>query len=293
MSLLFSKFGSRLLPMILVFVAACNAINPEEEIPAYIEINTMNVSSNYVTQGTNSSKITDVWVYADNEYIGTYELPARFPILLSGKRKITFGAGIEANGIASTSEFYPLYKFYDAELDLVPGQITKVDTVTVNYFPALIYTWYEDFESDTSGGGISLDTTGSSEANILTEAVEVFEGQRSLKMQVNTTTDYLECVSVGDGFTLLKGKNSYLEMNYKCDQPFNMGLIAITSSGQYTFPVISINPKTDWNKIYIRLGPYVNANGSALKFKVIFGMQLAAGATEGTAYIDNLKLISN
>ena len=69
MSLLLSKFGSRLLPVILVFVAACNAINPEEEIPAYIEINTMNVSSNYVTQGTNSSKITDVWVYADNEYI--------------------------------------------------------------------------------------------------------------------------------------------------------------------------------------------------------------------------------
>jgi hypothetical protein len=57
--------------------------------------------------------------------------------------------------------------------------------------------------------------------------------------------------------------------------------------------VIAINPKTDWNKIYIRLGPYVNANGSALKFKVIFGMQLAAGATEGTAYIDNIKLISN
>ena len=279
--------------LLLLSFGGCELINPEEEIPAYIEVKGIKISSNYATQGTSSASITDVWVFADNKYIGTYELPARFPILLKGKQKITFGAGIEANGIASTNEFYPLYRFHEQEVNLEPGKVSTVDTFTVEYFSGIQYVWYEDFESDTSGGGISIDTTGNSNANIQTDSVMVFEGKRSLKLSVNTTTNYLECITVGDGYALSKGKDIYLEMNYKCSQSFNMGIVAISSFGQSTNPIITLNPKTDWNKIYIRLGPYINASGNALKFKMIFGLKLADGATEGTVYLDNLKLITN
>jgi hypothetical protein len=271
----------------------CNLINPDEAIPAYIEVKGINVTSNYVTQGTTSNKITDVWVYAGGSYIGTFELPARIPILLEGKHKITLGAGIKANGIASTSEFYNLYKFHDVELDLIPGKISVVDTFAVGYFPALQYTWYEDFESDTSGGGISLDTTGISLAEIFTDSVEVFEGKRSLKMQVTTTQNFLECRSVGDGYPLPLGRDVYLEMDYKCTQPFIMGLIGVTNNGEKQIPIIRLNPKSEWNKVYVRLGPYVNFNADAFKFKVYFRLALPPTQTEATVYLDNLKLISN
>ncbi len=268
-------------------------INPAEPIPSYIEIDKISISSNYATQGTNSADITDVWVYADNKYLGTFELPAKFPVLLEGEHEISFGAGIEANGIASTSEAYPLYQFTKRNVVLKAGQVTNIDTLTASYFSGVQYVWYEDFESDTSGGGISLDTTNNSEVNIQPDSVEVFEGKRSLKLAVNTTNDYIECVSVGDGYALTKGRDIYLEMNYKCNQTFNMGIVAISSFGQSTNPVITLNPKTEWNKIYIRLGPYINASGDALKFKIIFGMQLASGSNEGVVYLDNIKLITN
>lgn len=271
----------------------CNLINPDEEVPSYIEIRGIKTSSNYITQGTSSSKVTDVWVYAGGSYIGTYQLPAKFPILLSGKHKITLGAGIMANGIASTREFYPLYKFYDVDLDLIPGQITTVDTFNVDYFTGLQYTWYEDFEKDTSGGGISLDTTNLSFANILPDSLDVFEGKRSLKLKVTTAATVVECVTVGDGYQLTKGRDIYLEMNYKCSQPFQVGLLGETFIGERSIPVIRFNTETGWNKIYLRLGPYINANGDVLKFKIYFRMDLATGATEGVAYLDNLKLISN
>lgn len=281
---------------LLLTIAAfggCELINPDEEIPAYITVKGIRVSSNYATQGTNSANITDVWVFAGNKYIGTYELPARFPVLLKGRQRITFGAGIEANGIASTNEFYRLYKFHDEDIDLVAGKTATVDTFTVEYFSGIQYVWYEDFETDTSGGGISIDTTGNSKANIQTDSVVVFEGKRSLKLSVNATNDYIECISVGDGYMLTKGKDIYLEMNYRCNQSFNMGILAISSFGISTNRVITLNAKPDWNKIYIRLGPYINASGNALKYKIIFGMKLASGATEGNVYLDNLKLISN
>jgi len=274
-------------------ISSCNIINPDEEIPAYVEVRGINVGSNYLTQGTTSANITDVWVYAEGVLLGVYELPARIPILLSGKHKISFGAGIKANGISSTSEFYNLYKFHEVELDLIPGQVTVVDTFTVNYFSALQYTWYEDFEKDTSGGGISLDTTGISLADIFPDSVDVFEGNRSLKMQVTTAQNFIECRSVGDGYPLPVGKDVYLEMDYKCTQPFVMGLIGVTTNGDKLIPIIRLNEKAEWNKIYIRLGPYVNFNVTAFKFKVYFRLALQAPLTEGTVYLDNLKLISN
>ncbi|MFN8153018.1 MAG: hypothetical protein U0Y08_01865 [Bacteroidia bacterium] len=277
----------------ILLTGGCEMINPAEPVPSYIEVKNFNVSSNYATQGTNSANITDVWVYADNKYLGTFELPARFPVLLDGVHELSFGAGIEANGIASTNEAYPLYQFTKKTVSLTPGQVTTIDTINVSYFSGVQYVWYEDFESDTSGGGISLDTTGNSKVNIQPDSLVVFEGKRSLKMTVNSTNDYIECVTVGDGYALTKGRDIYLEMNYKCNQSFNMGIVAISSFGQSTNPVISLNPKSEWNKIYIRLGPYINASGNALKFKIIFGMQLASGATEGTVYLDNLKLITN
>lgn len=273
--------------------SSCNLINPDESIPAYIEVRGITTTSNYTTQGSASNKITDVWVYAGGAYLGTFELPARIPILLEGKHKISFGAGIKANGIASTSEFYNLYKFHDVELDLIPGKVTVVDTFSVSYFPAIQYIWYEDFEKDTSGGGISLDTTGVSLAEIFPDSVEVFEGKRSLRMQVTTAFNFIECRTVGDGFILPVGRDVYLEMDYKCSQPFIVGLIGMTNNGEKWIPIIRLNPKSNWNKIYVRLGPYVNFNTDAYKFKVYYQVGLPSTETEATVYLDNLKLISN
>ncbi len=291
------RLKSILLNLLFIGIAggwsSCNLINPDESIPAYIEVRGITTTSNYTTQGTASSKITDVWVYAGGSYIGTFELPARIPILLEGKHKISFGAGIKANGIASTSEFYNLYKFHEVELDLIPGKVTVVDTFSVTYFPAIQYIWNEDFEKDTSGGGISLDTTGISLAEIFPDSIEVFEGKRSLRMQVTTAFNFIECRTVGDGFILPVGRDVYLEMDYKCSQSFIMGLIGVTNNGEKSIPIIKLNPKSEWNKIYIRLGPYVNFNMDAFKFKVYFRVALPSTLTEGTVYLDNLKLISN
>jgi len=171
-----NRIPSLVICVVFFTVVSCNLVNPEEDVPSYIEVPAFKVTSDYATQGTNSSKVTDVWVYAGGEYIGTYELPARFPVLLSGSREITFGAGIMANGIASTREAFPFYRFSTVTVDLVPGKVTNMDTLTVSYFPGIQYIWFEDMEKDTSGGGISLDTTAASMVNILPDSLDVFEG---------------------------------------------------------------------------------------------------------------------
>lgn len=277
----------------VAWMSSCDLINPEEEVPSFLQIDKVQVSSNYFLQGDSSANVDDVWVYADGNYIGTFELPAQIPILLSGKHRFFLGAGIEANGIASTSEAYPLYKFYETEIDLRPGEVVKVESIPVSYFPNLQYTWFEDFEKDTSGSGISIDTTGLSIANIQTDSLDVYEGRRSLRMSVNSVLNFIECRSVGDGYQLAQGRDIYLEMTYKANQAFTVGLLGTSLFGQSKIPVIKLNPKAGWNKIYIRLGPYVNANPATLKYNVFFQVSHEAALSEGVVVLDNVKLISN
>jgi hypothetical protein len=274
--------------LFLIMVSACDMINPAEKVPSYLEINQFTVQSNYTTQGTNSHKIRDAWVYVDNDYIGTYELPAQFPVLKDGVHHISIGAGILDNGIASTRVAYPFYRFYEADVELKAGEVVTLDTITVSYFPALAYTWFEDFE----GSGYSMDTTASSKADLAVDTSQPFEGSKCIKMEVNTVNDIIECATV-NAFEIPVGSECYLEINYKCDQAFVMGIIANIPGSIVKAGVISFNASPEWNKTYVNLKSTIGTYGTASDYNVFFRMDLAEGAAQGTVYMDNLKLIHN
>ena len=51
-----------------LFLLSCEVINTEEDIPSIISIESIDVDGNH------SSKITDAWVYIDNEFQGVFPL---------------------------------------------------------------------------------------------------------------------------------------------------------------------------------------------------------------------------
>src|SRR5687767_2026929 len=74
----------------------------EEPVPSYIHIDSISLNSIYSTQGTSDHKITDAWVFVNEQYVGVYELPATFPVLYEGTQNIRIKAGIKKNGISAT-----------------------------------------------------------------------------------------------------------------------------------------------------------------------------------------------
>lgn len=276
---------------LFMLIAACN---PDETEPSYLVVNNVTVSSNPTTQGSNSSNVKDVWVYVDNQYLGTYQLPARIPVLASGNKNVILRAGILENGINATHSAYPLYAANMQTLAFVPGKETVVDTFNVAYFSGIQYTWYEDFEKDAIGGGFSLSPEPNNNlAPLSTDSVDVFEGVRSLKMKVDGTNYISDIETNGDGYVLYRGKDIYLEMNYKCDHEFTVGLRGMLSNDKRNIPVLLFNPSNTWKKIYINLSKFVNSNYDVAKFKVYFYLSTSPGGSDATVYLDNLKLISN
>ncbi|MES2593188.1 MAG: hypothetical protein V4608_15000 [Bacteroidota bacterium] len=266
---------------------SCEVYNPAEPIPAYIHIDKIDLATTF-GQGSNSHKITDAWVYIDEQLVGCYELPATFPVLYEGSHQVKITPGIKVNGIAATRSPYPFFNSSTQTINFQKG-------TTVNLSATVTYTVYADFDflEDFEGSGIAIDSSAGSDTTLqrlFSPNPNVFEGDYSGIAYINSNNNFFECVS-SSAFVLPKGgANVFLELNYKCNHPFIVGVISqppyYLKSSSLTF-----NPSDTWNKTYVYLTPLISSS-SAASFKIFFGMVKYAGDSDSLAFmLDNLKLV--
>lgn len=270
---------------------SCNIINPTEKIPAYISIDTFLLNTDVGLQGSNAAKITDAWIYVNDNPIGVFELPCKVPALVEGNSKISVGPGIKINGISATRAVYPFYKNYFTEVDLIPEGEIKISPVTT-YFDSVSIAFKTDFDN---AAGISLEATSRSDTSIevTINPSEVFEGNGSLKAVLNQDSAFLEFRQV-DAIQLPKqGAFVFLEMNYKCNNLLNVVLYSnYISAAPFIDNVLTLNPTDDWNKIYIDLTKYVSTQINASSYRVYFTATKLGGSEPTEIFIDNLKIVA-
>ena len=79
--------------LIMICILSCNK-EESTEVPSYLKID------NILLDDNSTHNITDAWIYIDDNLQGVYELPAHFPLLVTGKHKLRIKAGIKENGIS-------------------------------------------------------------------------------------------------------------------------------------------------------------------------------------------------
>lgn len=269
--------------IILLFLSSCEVLDPQEQVPCYIYIDTIDLNTDYLTEGSTSSKFTDAWVYIDDEPLGAYELPATIPILKEGGHEVKIRGGIKLNGIAATRAPYIMCNFNTQYIDL---QLDKIVTLspTVSYFTALNFKWKEDFEN----AGVSLTNTSASDTSIQisTDPSKVFEGNQSGVVYLDANNPYFEAVS-SSAYTLPLA-DVFLELNYKCNNPFSIGIYAAGNQTPYT--TLFLNPSEQWNKIYINLANEIGALHSN-PYNIFISMAKSESVDFPELYLDNIKLI--
>ena len=276
-----------ILTISIAFWVSCK--KNDDLIPSYIHIPSINLSTVYEFDGSSSNKITDAWVYIDDNLLGAFELPATIPILSSGSHKIMIKAGIKINGISMSRTYYPFYQPWEGQVDL---KKEEVDTIvpTVYYYPGKV-NWNEDFEE----AGVTIQKYGPSDTLIVktSEAGKVFEGSASGIVTLSSGKPLLMNVS-SDIFNLPQNTTGiFLEMNYKCNVEFVVGLCAILGSETSPIQTLILNPSGDWNKIYVNLTYTANSVANTSDFRVYFYAALPEGSENGEILLDNLKLVYN
>lgn len=276
-----------------LMVASCNLINPDEPVPAYLKGNNIVVNTTPF-QGSSSHKIIDLYVFVDNQAAGCHPTGSTFPLLYEGTHDFIFSAGISVNGIAASRGIYPFYKSYAVSLQLIPGTITEIHPV-FEYTDNAIFKWSENFDNPSSGiGFISTTSAGADMVFLPAGSTDIFEGSNSGLIQLTGSLPGFD-VESSLSFTLPKNNKAiFLELNYRCTASFEIGLTAnYALSGSQRWYAVTVNPKGEWNKLYVNLasGPAEHTNAS--DFKLYLKGSLSDGLSSAVYLFDNLKVIHN
>ena len=279
--LLMISMKVKLLIIILSFFYSCDLVNIEENIPSIINIESIEL------QGNHTSNITDAWVYIDNEFQGVYPLPANFPILKTGNQKISIEAGIKKNGISSSRVNYNYFTSYKLDTVLIENKSIKLYP-KVNY-SLTNFPYNENFEGIGSSLKVISDSLNHSLIKIYDSSNNKF-GNYYVKSEISGEFGELfECNT--NNFNLPKNQVIYLEMDYKCNSTFIIGIYAKNNSTEIKTPIIYVNKKDNWNKIYISLTETIANYNEANEFKIFFALPRDTSLAHNEIYLDNIRLL--
>lgn len=238
----------------------------------------MRVVTDYATEGSNSSNISDMWLYVNDNLQGIYQLPARVPILAEGPTRLSFNGGILLNGVSSTRTEYPYYVDTTIEADLVP---TETDTFipVVSYRNATQFLLLEDFEN------------GNEFTNVIRQVNtdDVFQG--NVSGRINTDTSRTVNASTSNFFNVpFFGGTVFVELDYKNTHTLNAGIRLISPAGNLQLTKVSMPPRENWTKIYLNFTPEI-LDVQATNIQIFFSVDGSTDNEPVEVFLDNVKIL--
>ncbi|GAB4207537.1 MAG: hypothetical protein Fur0023_18390 [Bacteroidia bacterium] len=291
---MYKKFFLYLLLSVVSWtLTQCNKSKLRAPAPFYLNISSVSVHT-VSGQGTSNHAISEIWVYENGQYKGAYPIGRNIPIT-SQPAKIKLFAGIKKDGLSAVRIIYPFYAPIEIDTTAEVNQIIY-RPLSFQYKSGINFKWVEDFENFGGIGGITIIKGIGSDTNVnildkgVNPAADVFEGNKCMLIAVDDYRPNAYLISANT-YTLSYDA-TWLELNYKCNQTFEIGLY----SGSLTKSVINLISTSDkWNKIYLDLTPYLSLLGGTPTNNTIGIYIKALKATDvsvGNILIDNIKLIS-
>ena len=265
--------------LILLVFASCQK-EDAVGIPAYIKIENI-----YLGENNSNSTITDAWVYINGQLQGVYELPAKFPVLEEGNANIKVYAGIKNNGIASDRVIYPFYSSDTTNKVLTINASTEIYP-TVN-IKENIDGQFDDFDNGYSFNSDTCFQVLSGGPYGKYGSLSLSDSDSILITEINYQDFPLSFDNVPQ-----QGSPTYMELDYKNNTSFLVGMyINFPNSPTLEKGLLWINPKEDWNKIYIDLTQTVSEAIGAETFSIFIKMQRDTNLDENKLDFDNIRII--
>lgn len=270
---------------------SCNYFDSDTPQPIFVEIPSVSLSTT-PEQGDPSHNITDVWVNANGQLLGVFPLPARIPIIIAegvDSIALTVLPGIRNDGQTATAFIYRLIAAERYVLDPVIGETTVLEPV-FKYSDNAIFDFVEGFEAAHIFTAPGPNNTGN--GSIVPTTEEAASGQRSGVMRLDENTKLAEVLTFS-AFDRANngGGDSYIELDYKTDTPFSVGVYARQGSTMIPFYNVIITEKEDWNRIYLDFTFDLAPQGIDDYRVAIVGSIENSDQEAGAIFIDNIKLV--
>lgn len=271
----------------LFILQACELTNPESDVPAYIRVKKADLNTDIQRQGAASHKITDVWAIANNRFLGTFELPAIFPVLETGSKDVRLSPGVKENGISATRKIYPFYQPFDTVVEFRKEAVLQLEP-RYTYREDTKFEFVEGFEGTswkfepTSTNNAEIDTAGKQ------ETLPDNGGEHCLKVKLtNVRPDFAIMSPVIPN--LRQGKAAWMEIDFKSDVLVEVTIINLTSGERMDY--LTLNITKDWNKVYINFTDFAARFGTGSRYRIFFFAKNNNTLETEYIYMDNIKLL--
>jgi len=284
-------------------LTSCEIINPSEEIPFYLRIDSISfidsTKSPACPAKKGSQNIQDAWVFVDGILVGNFELPAEFPVLAkAGAHTVRVSPGVVVNTLSDDRRIYPFFNSYPLAIDVELGKTYTIkpqcadDPVSIKYPSEGSGQFPEGFEGI---GTIFRYTPNSKVDSILRTSNSdlVFDGNFSMLMEMNSADDYMEFETVKEYTLPSNTRPVYLEFNYRTDVSLNIGFYATNNNTNEVSDVnfITLLPTNDsWKKVYLSFGSILSRYSNS-KYRFYFKARHDSGRTTSKVLLDNVRLI--
>ena len=277
------------IPILLIFfivvLSACR--KRDLQTPSYMHISNVTQFSK-PGQGTTVHDVQFVYTLIDDNSIGTYQFPTTVPILHAGTKTVEARPMIKR---LAREGFYPysMLKNYSQVLNFKELEVDTLRPV-FEYQDNVSFTWMEDFDDNDA----SLQFRGGTFDTFYIQNIPEHsrDGSAYLYIPMGNGEQFFEMESV-DLFDLpMDGREVYMEIDYKTNVPFTIGLYATTPSFVQALP--SATPFAtggEWRKAYLYLTDDIfTLPDKTTRFRVFF-RSANAEVVNPEIYIDNIKLI--
>ncbi len=264
--------------------------NGEAEIPAYIYIDSVGLSTDINIQGESSHDITDLWVYVDEKPIGVFNKYELIPILAEdySNIKIEIFAGIRSNGQTNNIEIYFLYNSVDLTKSIKQGEIDTINAI-FKYDDYAKFVFAEGFEN---GNIFNKDIDGNLNTQIKVTGENAIYGKKCGLIALDTENNYINVTTKEDFYDLpSEGNKIFFEADYTCDTEFVIGISGKDKlQNEYKEDIIILKKKDTWNKLYLDL-TYPIKRAELESYRVYLKVTNPTKMDKSKVFLDNLKLV--
>ncbi len=268
-------------------MTSCNK-STKAEVPAYIFVDSIGLSTDEYIQGAESQNIKELWVYVNEKPIGVFNKQELIPIITEdySKPNIKIYAGIRSNGTKDNIEIYFLYKDIEFNKAVTPGKIDTIEAI-FEYDNFSKFVFIEGFEKGNIFNKVKVGNTKIQ----ITEENAVY-GKKCGLISLNADHKSIEVTTKKDYFDLpTQGNKVFFEIDYMCNTEFVIGISGKDQlSNEYSQDLIILKKKENWNKLYLDLS-YSIKKAELSSYRIYIKVIHPTELDKSEVYIDNLKLV--
>ncbi len=268
-------------------ISSCDIINPPEDTPTFIRIDTFLVEVTDIDQGAATHRITNSYLNIGGKNIGIHQMPFEIPCFETGLQTLFIRPGIKLNGISASRIDYPFFEPYVVDIELRKNE-THLITPKTTYKDACVFSWMEDFED----AGLSIIYAEYSTTSIVSQNDKLRSGRYSGAIYLSKEDSIFEGYS-SEFYELPQNASPILlEFDYINTNGFEIGMYTLEDGATEWFPLVYVNPSETWKRFYTDVGFYASNNPTVDKFRMgIRAFYEEEAGETGEVVLDNIKLI--